>query len=316
MLMRIDAQALQNPSTFDNSEYLAGFGSAVRWEPYFYTDSQIDFHKEAVRRLGLVGTEAVLDVGSGQGAFLRNIHAQGHHGSLVGVDQSSVLFYEDKRRVFGFIQADASARPSTDLHSPDDLRREPDEFSFLPVKEDAFDVVTAMFMLYHTSDPVATIHDMVRIMHPEGTIVIATSGPNNKSQHRGFERLIADRMKIPVGNQPALYNRVFNTIIARRLLPQMFGQVVPWTHIEQMNISHDFQLNGVSGVEAYINSLKSMSYSYGETPIAQRRFNELVNAYARHIIDEEIEKSLDGFFHDNIHRELYICSEPNPDIFL
>ncbi|WP_419182303.1 class I SAM-dependent methyltransferase [Paenibacillus radicis (ex Xue et al. 2023)] len=44
--------------------------------------------------MNLNGTEAVLDVGCGPGAFLRFLKDQGHSGRLVGLDQSPGMIAE------------------------------------------------------------------------------------------------------------------------------------------------------------------------------------------------------------------------------
>lgn len=54
-----------------------------------YSEQPDNIHKESLRLLDLSGREAIIDIGCGPGGFLHSLRAAGHHGRLVGLDNSS-----------------------------------------------------------------------------------------------------------------------------------------------------------------------------------------------------------------------------------
>lgn len=108
--------------------------------------------------LDIAGAERdrrVLDVGCGNGAYLRALRARGV--DAVGVDLS-----------IGMLDA---ARGDQPLVNADAAR--------LPVRDATIDVVLAPHMLYHVPDRPAAIRELRRVLRPGGVMVAATNGADH-----------------------------------------------------------------------------------------------------------------------------------------
>jgi SAM-dependent methyltransferase len=94
----------------------------------------------------------VLDVGCGNGAYLREIRAR--QANAVGCDLS-----------LGMLR---SAAPHTALLNADVIK--------LPLPENSFDAVLAPHMLYHVPDREAAAYELRRVLRPDGVCVAVTNG--------------------------------------------------------------------------------------------------------------------------------------------
>jgi ubiquinone/menaquinone biosynthesis C-methylase UbiE len=102
---------------------------------------------------------SVLDVGSGTGDDARELAALvGPHGSVVGVDRSSDMVAEARRRADGaglpveFVAGDAQA-----LDFPDA----------------SFDRARAERVLIHLADPAGAVRELARVTRPGGLVVVS-----------------------------------------------------------------------------------------------------------------------------------------------
>jgi ubiquinone/menaquinone biosynthesis C-methylase UbiE len=125
-----------------------------------YSDVQHDLDAEAAAALGLTGSESLLDVGCGPGAFLRYLRKRGHRGRLVAFDQSEAMLAEAAVGVPG-------------------VRGNAEE---LPFGAGSFDRVSARHMLYHVPDIAKAVRELGRVAGPSGTVLamcnIEASYPN------------------------------------------------------------------------------------------------------------------------------------------
>jgi SAM-dependent methyltransferase len=94
----------------------------------------------------------VLDVGCGNGAYLRALGSRGV--AAVGCDLSQ-----------GMLRV---ARPHPVLVNGD--------ASALPLRSEVFDVALASHMLYHLQDREAAVHELRRVLRPGGVCVAVTNG--------------------------------------------------------------------------------------------------------------------------------------------
>ena len=108
----------------------------------------------------------VLEVGCGPGGFAHRITAALPAADLVAIDQSA--------RFVEMTAARGITAHVADLQS-------------LPFPDDSFDVVTAMWMLYHVSDLHRGLAEVRRVLRPGGTFIAVTNG----DQHTGELRLAA-----------------------------------------------------------------------------------------------------------------------------
>jgi SAM-dependent methyltransferase len=97
----------------------------------------------------------VLDVGCGNGAYLRELRAR--HISAVGCDLS-----------FGMLR---SASPHPTLVNAD--------ATGLPLRDGSFDLALAPHMLYHVPDREAAARELRRVSKPGGVCLVVTNGPRH-----------------------------------------------------------------------------------------------------------------------------------------
>jgi SAM-dependent methyltransferase len=107
------------------------------------------------------GTQRVLDVGCGNGAYERALAAGGHRGPTVAVDLSAGML----AHVPGVARAQADVQQ-------------------LPFRSDTFDVVLAPHMLYHVADIETAAGECRRVLGPVGVFVTVTNGQANLAELR------------------------------------------------------------------------------------------------------------------------------------
>jgi SAM-dependent methyltransferase len=107
-----------------------------------------DLYGRVARLLGDLGVRTVLDVGCADGVLRAALPASGPW--LVGLDMSSTLLHD---------------------HPPPVLRA---DAARLPVRDRAFDAVTAVNVLYHLPDPMPALHEAHRVLRVGGHLLAAT----------------------------------------------------------------------------------------------------------------------------------------------
>jgi len=125
--------------------------------------------------LGLAGLEIgfagrVLDVGCGNGMYLRELRSRGV--SATGCDLS-----------LGMLSA---AAPHPALVNADVTQ--------LPFGDRSFDVVLAPHMLYHVEDRVAAVLELRRVLAPGGVCVVVTNGAGHMRALRSFNEAAVRRV--------------------------------------------------------------------------------------------------------------------------
>lgn len=102
----------------------------------------------------LSGNETVVDVGCGDGGYLLNFHANGHTGTLIGVDFSLGMLVGIRPEVALRVVGDAQA---------------------LPLDGGVADIVLAMHMLYHVPDILGSLRELARVLRRKGTFLASTN---------------------------------------------------------------------------------------------------------------------------------------------
>ncbi len=130
--------------TYDRYARLLSFGQDGRWRSFL------------VSRIAPAPGDRVLDVACGTAAVALEL-VRRFGCSVVGVDQSSAMLSEARRRV---ARAGESARI--------ELREARAEE--LPFEDGSFDAVTFTYLLRYVVDPAATLRELARVVRPGGRI--------------------------------------------------------------------------------------------------------------------------------------------------
>lgn len=155
-------------------------GQIERSERYYGIDGEI------INALHLDGSETVVDIGCGDGGFIKLLaETCGHKGELIGINDSSEHYYhvetelEDKPNI-QFVEADAR---------------------HIPLEDETADCVTMKFLLYHVDQPERAIDEALRILKPGGTLLIATRNPGNQGRLWDFLSEITEELSLMSHNQ-------------------------------------------------------------------------------------------------------------------
>jgi demethylmenaquinone methyltransferase/2-methoxy-6-polyprenyl-1,4-benzoquinol methylase len=140
-LTLVDARTLFAPlgSTYDRYATLLSFGQDPRWRRFL------------VSRVEAGPGDTVLDVATGTGAVALEL-VRRKRCDVVGLDQSSEMLAEARRRVDGRIRL-VEGRAEA-----------------LPFEDAAFDALTFTYLLRYVDDPPATLRELARVVKPGGTI--------------------------------------------------------------------------------------------------------------------------------------------------
>jgi ubiquinone/menaquinone biosynthesis C-methylase UbiE len=146
-----------------------------------------------------VGTEAVLDVGRGAGAYEPALRHRA--GQAIGLDLSAgMLARTSTRRLTPLVIGDAQS---------------------LPVGDDTVDVVLAAHMLYHVPDIGRALRELRRALRPEGTALLVANGNEDKQEIRALWQEAASAVAGSSFSLPA-WTRRFSIETSLDLVEQTF----------------------------------------------------------------------------------------------
>jgi SAM-dependent methyltransferase len=121
-------------------------------------------------RLGLVGSESVLEVGCGTGALTLPLAAAvGEHGSIVGIDISEPMLRLARQRV------EERGLLNVTLQLGD--------AQLFPFKRAAFDLATSRMGVMFFADPTAAFRNIGSAVKPGGRLVFACWAPLAENRH-------------------------------------------------------------------------------------------------------------------------------------
>ncbi|MHB1596760.1 MAG: class I SAM-dependent methyltransferase [Streptosporangiaceae bacterium] len=98
------------------SQYRTDSNLAARRSIYAFQRPGIDLPAVVLDLARLHGTEAVADIGCGNGAYLAELNRRGHRGSVVGIDMSAGMLAAARGAVPGVtvLRGDAGRLPLAD----------------------------------------------------------------------------------------------------------------------------------------------------------------------------------------------------------
>ena len=121
-----------------------------------------DFGKEYARKLGARGFSEgkILDAGCGFGGTLIHLAKAFPNAQCVGIDMSDTLLDMARQKAEAGGVADRAIFENADVQE-------------IPYPDDSFDVVISTNVLHHVAEPVAMLHELERVLSPEGMLYIA-----------------------------------------------------------------------------------------------------------------------------------------------
>ena len=72
----------------------------------------------------------------------------------------------------------------------------------LPFADDSFDIVMAMFMLYHAPDKDAAVSEIARVLKPDGTLIVVTNSTDTMKEMSLLSHLVFGTPPYDVGSAP------------------------------------------------------------------------------------------------------------------
>jgi SAM-dependent methyltransferase len=139
--------------------YATGANLAARAGIYRWQVPPFDLVPWVLGQVDWTGTERVLDVGCGYGAYLAELTLRAE--ASIGVDLSPGMLAEARGHGVPVANADSQA---------------------LPFPAGTFDVVLAAHMLYHLLDVSAGVKELRRVLRPGGAAVAVTNAADDKPE--------------------------------------------------------------------------------------------------------------------------------------
>jgi SAM-dependent methyltransferase len=170
-----DRQFLQGSQYRDDSNL------AARQAIYAYQQPRVNLWSWALSLAELDGSETVVDVGCGNGRYLRQLQGEGHNGLTVGIDLSA-----------GMLAGVATDDPDQALVQADATR--------LPFQDGGVDVALAMHMLYHVPNPGLAVAELRRIVRPGGRVLVLVNSADALRELRQLISDVATELDIPLGS--------------------------------------------------------------------------------------------------------------------
>lgn len=146
--------SITDPTRVDE-QYFTEERLAIRQSVWHPTADGREPSTEALHALVDTRPGAVLEIGSGTGAFASRIAAALPDAGVIAVDRSPRM-----------VELTASRGVEARVADAHDL----------PFADDSFDAVAAMWMLYHVRDLHRGLAEIRRVLRPGGTLVAVTNG--------------------------------------------------------------------------------------------------------------------------------------------
>jgi ubiquinone/menaquinone biosynthesis C-methylase UbiE len=221
---------------------------AARQSIYAYQQPHVNLWARALDLAEMDGSEAVLDVGCGNGSYLGALGERRHRGLVAGMDLSP-----------GMLDA-AHARTS---HRPLLLA----DAQMLPFTAGSFDVVLAMHMLYHVPDRALGIRELRRVLRDDGVLLVVT----NSNEHL---RELDDIVRAAAGRSLPSNGLTFTLESGEPELREAF------TRVERHDMPSELVITDVEPVVAYVSSMHAFVAEDALGPVLdelRRRVSETIS---------------------------------------
>jgi len=197
----------------------------ARQSIYVYQKPPVDVWNRSLDLAEMSGDESVLDVGCGNGAYLRTLARRGHRGMIVGADLSP-----------GMLEA-ARARTGHPRLMVADVQR-------IPFRDSSFDVVLAMHMLYHAPDLALAIRELRRVMRDTGFALVVTNSESHLIE--------LDALVVAAAGRGLPSNRMTFTLEAGEA-----ELCARFSRVERHDFAGELLVTEVQPVLDYVNSMRA-----------------------------------------------------------
>ncbi|MGX1885437.1 class I SAM-dependent methyltransferase [Streptomyces sp. NPDC055287] len=190
-----DAKLLAT-SAYGDERHLAARQSIYRWQ-----QPQYDLPGLVVKELKDTSGR-VLDVGCGNGKFIKRLRQDRPDLDVIGLDISAGIL--------------------ADVPGPVAVA----EAQALPFADDTAEAVLALHMLYHARDIPATVAELARVLKPGGLLVASTNSDTDKRElDQLWRRAAGDVLGVPEGPARVSLSARFSLEQAPELLAMAFSDI-------------------------------------------------------------------------------------------
>jgi SAM-dependent methyltransferase len=174
-----------------------------------YSEPPDRLEEMTIDAAGLSPDSSVIDIGPGNGSFLRRLVEAGHRGRIAALDRSM-----------------AATRSVAAIDGPLSLQG---DACYLPFVDEVFDLLFARHMLYHVADVVAALREFKRVLRPDGKCITVV---NHAEQAPRLSDLLRRRVELN-GIRPPDLPRVDSTNLPT-MLRSVFGNASVVTRAGQL----------------------------------------------------------------------------------
>lgn len=264
-----------------HGQYKTAENVNLRWDLYKTCVPRIDIHKTGLDRLGLNGTEDILEVGCAAGDVLLELRkARKHGGRLVGLEINDTI----TQPTVDYMKTHPALQPIEFVVGSGDV---------LPFSEASFDVIIGFFMLYHLPDIGKALQEWRRVLRPGGKLLVSTASRYNRPKGKHLKERVAEIAHVKSFDK---FSTTFDLENGRTQLEEQFKVLDAFIYDGEMRIADP---------ELYLASLSSDRDMYTPPPGDQAWHQ--AQAYARRLIEGEIAEH--GFFVDPVKRGFFICEK-------
>ncbi|HEX4863581.1 MAG TPA: class I SAM-dependent methyltransferase [Acidimicrobiales bacterium] len=184
------------------------------------------------------GDEVVVDVGCGDGRYLKALLDAGHIGQVVGVDISAGMV----------------------AHAPIWAGRLVGDVQALPLVDGFSDLTLAMHMLFHVADKPRAVAELRRVTRPDGQLIVA--GSDRDSLHELHE--LIDQCADDLGLRVAPHDPGLALDDAAQLVSAVFASV------ERVDVPGKLQVTEGSPAVDYAASLSRVTRAADDHTMLER----------------------------------------------
>ena len=229
-------------------QYADGRNLRARAALYQWQTPEVDFPQWVLDQRPWTGTERVLDLGCGYGAYLPRLTTRAR--VVIGTDLSFGMLREAAGALVPLTNADVVA---------------------LPFPSAVFDVAVSAHMLYHVPDVTAGIRELRRVVSPGGALMVATNGSDDKAE---VMRVLHQAAGKPAGT--------FVKTDARFLLDDAVAELGRcFEEVRAVRIRTEILVPSADPIVAYVDSIRTAA-----EPALGVEWDELLSRVRRLVEDE------------------------------